>query len=175
MSFIGDLKEGKDYEWVVRDILNTNFLTNLTNNTNRLGIDLVSDGLCVEVKYDRQCRTTGNVFLEYECSDKPSWVNKYSGKNSLFIYWDYDEAYVFNLATLQELVADWVKNKTYRLINWGDWWKSKGVLVPITELKKYIVWTIQFNNFLQNGNNNLHQTEESKEPWLKHNEISESV
>ncbi len=164
MSFIGDLKEGKDYEEKVRDTLNNNFLTTLTNNTNRLGIDLVSDGLCVEVKYDRQCRTTGNIFLEYECSGKSSWVLKYSWDKSLFIYWDYEEAYVFNLNYLQKCVNDWIKNKTYRLINWGDGWKSKGILVPITEAKKHIVWTIHFNNIIY-GNNNLHQAEESEAPW----------
>jgi hypothetical protein len=175
MSFLGDLKEWKDYEEIIRNILNWNFNTNLSKNTNRLGIDLVSDGLCVEVKYDRQCRTTGNIFLEYECLDKPSWVNQYNWANALFIYWDYEEAYVFNLAHLQELIADWVKNKTYRLINWGDGWKSKWVLVPISELKKYIVWTIHFNNFTHNGNNNLHQAEESKESWREHYEDSESI
>lgn len=146
MSFVSDLKVGKEYEDNVRNKLNITFGCSLESNVSKLGIDLVSEGLAVEVKYDRQCRTTGNIFLEYECSGKPSWVYKYSLENSLFIYWDEECAYVFNLPLLQELVKDWIENSTYRLTNGWDGWKVKGILVPISELPKYIEGVIYFNN-----------------------------
>lgn len=72
MSFLTDLKKGKDYEEVVCEKLNSTFNLVLEPNVSKFGIDLVSERLAVEVKYDTQCRTTGNVFFEYECSGKPS-------------------------------------------------------------------------------------------------------
>lgn len=58
MGFKNDLKEGKDYEAIVMGWLNKTFALSMKENDNKTGVDLVSDNLAIEVKYDRQFRTT---------------------------------------------------------------------------------------------------------------------
>lgn len=145
MAFLNDLKEGKEYEEKVKTWVSNVFRKELETNSSKFWIDLISEDLLIEVKYDRRLRETGNIFLEYECSGKASWVYKYEWQNSLFIYWDNISAYIFKLERLQELIPKWIEEKSFRLVNGGDGWKVKGLLLPIVEMTPFIEWTIIFN------------------------------
>lgn len=75
-------------------------------------MDLVSDFLDVEVKYDRHWRTTGNLFLEESYKGNPSGIRK--GNFNLFVYGDYESAIAFkshNLLTMVENGIDYKKTK----------------------------------------------------------------
>lgn len=166
MAFLNDLKVGKDFEEEVKDKLNSLFLLELWTNDVKTWIDLISlnNWLKVEVKFDRRMRETWNIFIEYSCNWKDSWVFKYENDNSLLVYWDNESAYVFKLSRLQELVLEWKVSKEFKLINGWDGWKVKWVLVPINRIESFAEATIIFNQ-LKNGKHNLCQTEESTSTW----------
>lgn len=148
MSFVSDLKVGRGYEEVIKETLNKVFNLGLINNPNNRGIDLVSESIEfeVEIKFDRQWRTTWNIFIEYECNKKPSWIKKYWSNNFLFVYWDNEDAYIFDWQTLSKKVDEFVKTKQYKLVNWWDGWRVKGVLIPIKDLEEIAQWKLFIKN-----------------------------
>ena len=130
MGFKNDLKEGKDYEAIVMGWLNKTFALSMKENDNKTGVDLVSDNLAIEVKYDRQFRTTWNLFIEYLCSWKPSGIFK-DDDTKLFIYGDLTSAYIFDIEILREFTNASLSSKEYRLVKGWDWWRVSWLLLPI--------------------------------------------
>lgn len=145
MSFVNDLKQGEAYEDFILSFIKRYYLPWLEKNKERMGIDLIdlSNWLTVEVKYDRQMSKTWNVFIEYACNGKPSWIFKYSNW-TFFIYWC-DEFFVITIMKdIQDIVPHLIKE--YRNVNGWDWWRSKWVLVPIEYFKSLgRVFKIKYN------------------------------
>ena len=135
MSFVGDLKEGNDYEDRVRRFLSYSYpFMELQKNPSRLGIDIISPYWAnVEVKFDRMMDTTGNIFIEFECNWNPSWIYKYPFLH-LFAYWTNKYFYLFNWNKLQKDIKKFIAIGKYRIVKWWDGWRSKWMLIPECEL-----------------------------------------
>jgi hypothetical protein len=92
----------------------------------------------IELKTDRVCQTTGNVFVEFESRGKQSGISVTTA-----IYWVYclwtdkfkDQTYVFiPTRRLKKLIKD----NEYRIMKGGDNWTSKGYLIPKEDLLKLV-------------------------------------
>lgn len=129
------MKEGNTYEARVLSFLAKSYPNmKLAKNPSRLGIDIISPYWAnVEVKFDRMMDTTWNIYIEYECNWKPSWIYKYSFLH-LFAYWNNSYFYLFSWNKLQKIVRGFIQSKEYRIVKWGDGWRSWGILIPISEL-----------------------------------------
>ena len=135
MSFVTDLEEGKQYGLRVLNLLAKSYPNmRLAQNPKILDIDLISPlGVNVEVKFDRVMDWTGNIFIEFECNWKPSGIYKYSNLH-LFAYWNNNKFFLFNANKLKKDIAKLIVSKEYRIVSWGDGWRSKWVLLPIKDL-----------------------------------------
>lgn len=150
MSFIRDLEEWQLYESRILDFLAKSYpIMRLAHNPKRLDIDLLSPlGVNVEVKFDRRMEETGNIFIEFECNWKRSWIFKYDNLH-IFAYWNNNEFFLFNANKLKKDIAKFIEDKTYRVVSWGDGWRSKWVLLPIKDLipKGIAARGFSLNNF----------------------------
>lgn len=128
-------------EWELKKYLRANGadVEDVSNNPAywKKDIDLIADGVSIEVKWDGAMATTGNIFIE-TCSDidknKPGWFNfcqadkLYYGdaKNKMF--------YIFDFSQLKEYIeAHKAEYKERRARDTNKY--SLGWLVPIGELK----------------------------------------
>lgn len=94
--------------------------------------DFKSDGVAYEVKSDRMSATTGNMFLEYECNQRPSGIAV-----STADYWFY---YVVKAQEdVYKIPVPVLKAMTGRSVSGGDGYRSRGYLIPLTELAAYQV------------------------------------
>ena len=88
----------------------------------------------IEVKTDRVCQRTGNVFVEFESRGKESGINITTASYWVYCLWTdkfKEQTYIFiPTRRLKKLIKD----KEYRISNGGDNWTSKGYLVPKEDL-----------------------------------------
>jgi hypothetical protein len=88
----------------------------------------------LEVKTDRKCQTTGNVYIEYESRGKESGIKVTTASYWVLCIWTNafkEQTYVFiPTRRLKKLI----KTKQYRSANGGDNFTSKGYLVPKQDL-----------------------------------------
>lgn len=86
----------------------------------------------VEHKCDMKCKTTGNIFIEYESFGKPSGI---AVSTADYFAIEYDESSWLIIPTTKlKSFARLAYKEASRRVNGGDNDKSKGVLVPITWL-----------------------------------------
>lgn len=128
MGFLNDLKQGEDYEKFVRDKLKEVLDIELEKNSEKTDTDLVGD-VRVEVKFDRQMRGTHNVFIEYLCNKKPSGILR-DEELDFLVYGDYEGFWVFDAKVLRNEVEENIETDKYRQVNWGDGFRSRGMLIP---------------------------------------------
>lgn len=134
MSFLDDLYQGNDYQEVVRLKLNKLFNIELNHNKLKKWVDLIADNwMTCEIKLDRLMNKTWNIFIEYECNKSPSWIFKYDFIH-LFCYGNNDYFYVFSWTQLKNIVLKLIETKKYRVINAGDWFRSRWILIPEVDL-----------------------------------------
>ena len=129
MGFLNDLKEGEDYEKFVQSKLSEVLNIEVEKNEVKTDTDLVGNDLRIEVKFDRQMRGTWNVFIEYACNKKPSGILR-DDELDYLIYWDYEGFWVFDAKTLRKEVEENLETDKYRKVNWGDGFRSRGMLIP---------------------------------------------
>ena len=87
----------------------------------------------VEVKSDAQYEVTGNFYVEYFCNGKPSGISTTTAK----IYYIYlDKRYIVKTEDLKAVCRKYLN--TNRDKKGGDNMASKGIILPINELKKLI-------------------------------------
>lgn len=129
MSFVKDLKEGKEFEHTVLEIIQLHYPTeNWKLNEEKKGVDIVSHKWkTVEVKFDRMATQTWNLFIEVECNNKPSWLNAYDNMD-VYAYGTGDTLYLFNTRKLRSIIA----STKFRKVKWWDGWRVTWVLIPIT-------------------------------------------
>lgn len=130
MSFLGDLKEGKEFEHTVLEIVRQRYPTESWEiNTEKKGVDIVSStcNKTIEVKFDRMANDTWNLFIEVECNGKPSWINAYENMD-VYAYGTKDKLFLFNTKGLRYAID----NQSFRKIKGWDWWRVTWVLIPIT-------------------------------------------
>lgn len=140
MWFVKDLKEWEEYEHKVLEIIRSDFLWETwEKNQDKKWVDLISSNwTTIEVKYDRQAQSTWNVFIEVECNNSPSWIYKYD-KIDYLAYTIPPYSYLVKVEELKELISLW----DYRTVKWGDWWRSKGVLIPLEDYKTITIKTLK--------------------------------
>jgi hypothetical protein len=92
----------------------------------------------LEIKTDKICQRTGNVFVEFESRGKDSGL-----ATTTAVYWVYclwsevrkEQTYVFiPTRRLKKLI----KQGNYKEMRGGDNWTSKGYLIPKEDLLKLI-------------------------------------
>lgn len=92
----------------------------------------------LEIKTDKICQRTGNIFVEFESRGKDSGL-----ATTTAVYWVYclwsevrkEQTYVFiPTRRLKKLI----KQNNYREMKGGDNWTSKGYLIPKEDLLKLI-------------------------------------
>ena len=152
--FEEDLKKWEALELKVIETLSSEF--NLIKNPDKKGIDLLIIEDWIEVKMDEYAKYSGNFYIEFECNNKPSWIFK--DESIRLRYWahsDWDNIYLIDWHTLKTWVQEKIDlcrinksntSKWFKVIeNWGNWGRSKGLLVPVKELeslalKIYKIW-----------------------------------
>ena len=109
-SFVNDLPFGEKYERELKSTLEGK----------------------IELKTDRLCQKTGNVFIETESRGKKSGINTTKADSWAFCLWKEnreDQTYVIiSVKTLKELM------KKYPIKLGGDNWTSKGYIIPKEDL-----------------------------------------
>ena len=87
----------------------------------------------VECKSDSQCKTTGNVFLEYKLKGKPSGLSVTTA-DWWAIEYDTDSWLIMPTWRLKEAAKK--AYKAGKVVRGGDCDQSEGVLIPIEWLVK---------------------------------------
>lgn len=135
-KFLDDLARGKEMELIVMELLKEKINKNLIINPHNKWVDILIIKGWIEVKFDSKAQVTGNFYVEYECNKKPSWIFKEEEYN--LEYWchtDWITLYVVRWDTLKDFITYNIKNPQkeigIKLTNWGDGFKTKGVLIPI--------------------------------------------
>ena len=87
----------------------------------------------IEVKSDAQYKVTGNFYVEYFCNGKPSGIATTTAK----IYYIYlDKRYIVKAEDLKAICRKYLN--TNRDKRGGDNMASKGIILPLNELKQLV-------------------------------------
>tara|TARA_B110000977_G_scaffold25830_1_gene31940 strand:+ start:15680 stop:16048 length:369 start_codon:yes stop_codon:yes gene_type:complete len=89
----------------------------------------------IEVKTDRRCKTTGNLFVEIESRGKPSGVFSTKSKYYAFCLWEEKRKLQIWVLIPTKILKKLMKK--YPIKNGGDNWTSKGHIIPKEDLLKY--------------------------------------
>ena len=84
----------------------------------------------VEVKRDRKAHITGNIFIEYECRNKPSGIS--ITESDFYAYFVNEVCILIEVHKLKDICRQYLKTK-YDIYG-GDNNTSKGILLPIIKL-----------------------------------------
>lgn len=145
-TFVNDLKKGKEWEERVLEVLIQNWFKLIKNPVEK-EIDLLIIEAGIEVKKDEYAQFSGNFYIEFECNWKPSWL--FRPEKYHLRYWahtDWVHIYLLDADQFKEFVLSWIMrcranksntSKGFKVIEqWGNWWRSKGLLIPIPEMEK---------------------------------------
>ena len=90
----------------------------------------------IEVKCDRLCIKTGNVFVEFEDAGRPSGISITKSKFYLFqLYKKERGKYQIMIFIPTELLKKIMKN--YPVKSGGDNWEARGHIIPKEDLLNY--------------------------------------
>lgn len=148
-NFDSDLIEGKRYEQITFDLLNSKnyfpkFNTSLDINVLKK-YDISFDNGCgntqfLEVKKDRQTDSTGNICIEYSCSGKPSGL-KTTTATQWFIYSD-TKVYILNVKALKTFLNNDFNRFKYAKYLSGVTRKSKCFLIKAEVLLNFKIASV---------------------------------
>ena len=134
MTFIDDLKFGEKYEQECFKYL---------RNPKKVGgkikaYDLIDeDGDTYEVKADRLATKTGNICIEFSCSNKPSGISSTTSKAYFyFVVGSPTRLYKIPTDDIRSMIADGLFHKA---MNGGDGWRSRFYLFRESLFEKYIL------------------------------------
>ena len=91
----------------------------------------------VEVKTDRLCQKTGNVFVEIEDRGKPSGINNTKSNYYAFCLYKAErkkQTWILISTTILKKLM-----KKYPIKKGGDNWESRGHIIPVGDLLTYEV------------------------------------
>ena len=140
MGFYNDLKEWEEYERIVSEAIYKEYWIKLDKNPNKKEVDLLHELFDVEVKFDKMANKTWNLYIEIGCSWADSWLFK--SNFDIYIHWTEDKFFIFKAKDLRKLVLDWIEDGKFKVTNWGDWFRSKGLLLPLDSAEEYSIKTI---------------------------------
>lgn len=136
-TFYSDLKEGQKTENIIYYLLkknNHNIQKNTSNDYQTLKeYDLIlNNSIKIEVKYDKMASITGNLALEYNCSNKLSGI--LSTKSQIWVYRIKNQLLFFNTKDLKHAFNS---KQYFRTVNGGDSNRAKLALFKLNEIKQY--------------------------------------
>lgn len=94
MTFKEDLEIWARFESFVIKVSNSIFWLKVSKNEDLMGVDLIWEWFEIEVKYDKQFRTTWNFYIEYLYKGERSGILKYNA--TYFCIWDENNFRVFD-------------------------------------------------------------------------------
>lgn len=140
MGFWNDLAFGKKYEDIAITMLQGEALQERPEGLFK-EYDFKTEKHMYEVKSDRLSYKTGNLFIEYECSGKPSgimvtkadyWFYFVTMPVSIANYPDNYRAYKIPVPFLWKLIEE-----KPRTVSAGENYKNKGYVIPESRFKEY--------------------------------------
>jgi hypothetical protein len=147
-NFIKDLTEGEKGEQVIREFLETNGYTFVSDNKDyRYDLEMSSlineDSSLVkvstfEVKTDVYClphTDTNNLFIEFECRDKNSGINVTEADYYVNYYPYLHEAWFIKTKKLKELIDN--NNFVIKEFSGDTNSNTKGYIIPRYQFKKH--------------------------------------
>ena len=140
MVFDDDLEFGKQAEVLVRDILKVSGwwdteLNNADDYQTKKKYDLINSCFKCEVKYDRRCETSGNIFIELSCNGIDSGVWATEAKYWVFI--THEGGWVIPVRLLRFLLKHDHKNIGTQREMAGDGGRVKGITYPKEWMKEH--------------------------------------
>ena len=141
MGFLVDLKQWEEFERFIINKFKENFWLEFRKNENVKWVDLVHPLMSMEIKFDRQFKRTGNVFIEIMNNRVPSWLfARFDIHPYLFLIGNEEESAVFHTDELKELILNYAEDGTFKLINAGDGKRSRWMLVDWDTLKEEAIF-----------------------------------
>jgi hypothetical protein len=119
MSFLNDLRVGKDAQEALKQKLLILGFANISEN-NDIAYDLLADEIKIEVKFDKYEERSGNIAIEFfnTKSNKPSGIT--ATKADLWCHiLQKDGSYLIYLTSTVKLKDFIEKNKPFRIIESG--------------------------------------------------------
>lgn len=92
----------------------------------------------IEIKTDRICQRTGNVFVEFESRGKDSGLNKTTATYWVYCLWSEVRKLQTYILIPTARLKKLIKQNNYKEQRGGDNFSSKGYLVPKEELLKLV-------------------------------------
>ena len=153
MTFKEDLEAWEIVENKVAEAFNREWLK-VIKNPDKKWMDLlfIYDG--AEVKMDFMASKTWNVYIEYESNWTPSGILK--DEDVVLRYWAHalkeDEVLLFDWEIFKEYVKTKIKDcsanksntsKWFRIVSWWDWNRTRGLLIPVQEMKSLSTITLK--------------------------------
>ena len=89
----------------------------------------------VEVKTDRLCQKTGNVFVEIEDKGKPSGINTTKSAYYAFCLYKSERAKQVRVLIPTKILKKLMKK--YPIKKGGDHWEARGHIIPKEDLLSY--------------------------------------
>lgn len=158
--FRDDLERWKEVEWMVLHSLLDKWLK-VIPNPNEKWIDLLIILWWIEVKLDNYSLHSGNFYIEFECNWKQSWIFKEeqfpltcwaqcTSEMCYLVDWvklrNFIEQEIINCRANKTLTSKWI-----RLVeNWWNWWRTKGLLIPVERFNELCFTTINISENLKN-------------------------
>lgn len=143
MTFNADLQLGKKYEDIAISMLVDETVIDKPEGLCK-EYDFKTNKSIYEVKCDRLSYKTGNLFIEFQCSNKPSGIMSTTAD-----YWYYFVILPLSLTTYPAnhraykiptaYIKDIIKENP-RTIFGGDGYRSKGYLIPESRFKDYLIF-----------------------------------
>lgn len=142
-NFKQDIQIGKKGENVVANYLETLGATLISeNNDNKFDIIMEYKGKQInyEIKTDIFCNPvndTGNIFIEYECRNKPSGISVTKADWFVTYFKYFDEIWFIKTADLKNLISENEIPKTHNSGDSGS--NTKGYLLNRYMYKKHFI------------------------------------
>lgn len=123
MTFFSDLEFGSRYEdEFVKVKKLTNAIVPKKKNSN---YDIIVDNIMYEIKADRRAFKTGNLCIEFECSNKPSGIQ--TTQSNFYGYFIVQDNNNYTLYTIPvDFIKKEIEKQSYKMIlKGGSGYKSK--------------------------------------------------
>jgi len=138
MSFTEDLAFGKNYEKLATEYFESDIVEHAPNKRFKPYDFKVFENnkwIKVEVKSDRMTKETGNICIEFKCSNKPSGIT--TTESDYYIYFVVGTDDVYKIQT--EDIRAIIKNNKFRTCKGGDFGRSEFYLIPRKYFEEYLV------------------------------------
>ena len=132
MGFKGDLAKGQKGERFIQEQLKNSFGELKQSQGLVKGCDLYNDIYKIEVKTDLASDETGNIGIEYLCTNVKSGISATESNIWVHIF-QYKKQWMYLMVTTSELKR-FIKENSFERVQGGDGNRAKIILIPITKI-----------------------------------------